>query len=408
MATTTTTISDDALQLIQKQARHFTILDLKKRALLEKQKGNTQHALSYFKQAKQIEQEDQAEQADDNDNDDAPSYSSTLSLFWKQVALLCKQAGDISKAKQALMHSKELEKQEQKNEIQNDAENTTATVIDDDVATPTPISTSTSTSTSAPTVTISKDAVPLPPPPPSYENIMNTTDIMMNLPPPPPLPPPPSYENIIPKNSTSTSNSTIEQRKQQQQQKNMERRKKLQEQEEIERKSSALSASSREDNRKAATTVTVTAPTSIATAATTNTTTTPTTTAAAAVAVDDSDDEVVDDVSDGNNNHDLGMMSFNDAEMMDEEMMTEFVELGEVESIPSQEQYAAKVLEYKKLALHWKQEGNIPQATQQLRTAKQLEKVAAVLKSMTTTSGTHDNNNEHGGDWMESFNSEEK
>ena len=72
-------------------------------------------------------------------------------------------------------------------------------------------------------------------------------------------------------------------------------------------------------------------------------------------------------------------LSYTVNEMMDEEMMTELALLGEV---PTSNEYAAKILHYKKLALKFKNEKkDVSKATQYLRSAKQLEHVAKALYS---------------------------
>ena len=72
-------------------------------------------------------------------------------------------------------------------------------------------------------------------------------------------------------------------------------------------------------------------------------------------------------------------LSYTVNEMMDEEMMTELARLG---AVPTSNEYAAKILHYKKLALKFKNEKkDVSKATQYLRSAKQLEHVAKALYS---------------------------
>ena len=66
--------------------------------------------------------------------------------------------------------------------------------------------------------------------------------------------------------------------------------------------------------------------------------------------------------------------------MMDEARMTKLA-LREGFNLPTSQEYAAKVLQYTKLALKFKKENDIWNATQYLRSAKQLEHVAKALYS---------------------------
>ncbi|MGK3745652.1 MAG: hypothetical protein ACI90V_012513, partial [Bacillariaceae sp.] len=71
-----------------------------------------------------------------------------------------------------------------------------------------------------------------------------------------------------------------------------------------------------------------------------------------------------------------------------------------------------KVLEYKKLALKYKKEGDIPKAMQHLQQAKQLEKVGSVLKSMNRSDGLENDTNQQqqnglSSNWMDTLNPEE-
>jgi hypothetical protein len=103
----------------------------------------------------------------------------------------------------------------------------------------------------------------------------------------------------------------------------------------------------------------------------------------------------------------LDNVTFTVEEMMDEEMMAEFCSGGM--PVPSHEQYGAKILECKKLALSCKQGGDVSQAMDHLRRAKQLEKVQSTLQAMAgdglTTTGTATNDGPSS--WMDTLNAEE-
>jgi len=317
-------MSEDELELLQVQARKLTALDLKKQALAAKQSERVEEALEFLKQAKKIEQEEDSND-DDDDDDDEPPFSSTLPIFWKKVAVLCKQAGDLDRAKQALMHSKALELG-----LQTETE-------ENEIPTPEP----TPTPTPPPSKPDPRDL-----PPPSYDNIGQYTP-----------PPPPSYDNVVSKEKGQET---------------------AVDEEEAAMLAELAGGGSGKSQERSSTTAASPSP-------------------AKAIAVvdrnnnnnnDDDDDLAGTLTSRGNTST---SMTFTNEELMDEEMMTEF-RLGEVEGIPTQDEYAAKVLAYKKLALKCKQEGDIPKATQNLRAAKQLEKVALALKTMNDGLGLEINN----------------
>ena len=120
---------------------------------------------------------------------------------------------------------------------------------------------------------------------------------------------------------------------------------------------------------------------------------------------EDIDEGLLDELDANTDEIDLDSLNvkFSDAEMMDEEMMVEF-RLGGM-PIPSQGDYANKVLEYKKKALAFKKANNISKATENLRTAKKLEKVQLALKHMDEGLGLRIHDDPQG--WIETLNAEE-
>ena len=312
-------MSEDELELLQVQARKLTALDLKKQALAAKQDGRVEEALEFLKQAKKIEQEE--DNNDEDNDDDEPSFSSTLPIFWKKVAVLCKQAGDLDRAKQALMHSKTLELC-----VQTETE-------ESEIPMPEP------TPAPPPSTPDPRDL-----PPPSYDNIGQFVP-----------PPPPSYDNAVSKE---------------------EHQEIAVDEEEAAMLAELAGGGSRKSQERSSTTAAASSPVRATSGVDRNNN-------------NNDDDDLADTLTSGGNANTL--MTFTDEELMDGEMMTEF-RLGGVEGIPAQDEYAAKVLAYKKLALKCKQEGDIPKATQNLRAAKQLEKVALVLQSMNDGSGLEINN----------------
>ena len=96
-------------------------------------------------------------------------------------------------------------------------------------------------------------------------------------------------------------------------------------------------------------------------------------------------------------------VAFTDDEMMNEEMMTEFA-LGGME-VPSDQAYQVAILKYKQAALQYKQQGDIPKATSNLKNAKQLQKVQVSLKNIRDGVGLRANEDIDG--WMETLNEED-
>lgn len=317
-------LSEDELQLIQGQALKLTILDLKKQALAAKQSGSVDDAYSLLKQAKRIEQEEE----DTDGDDEEPPFSSTLPLFWKKVAILCKQAGDLERAKQALMNSKELESSPPPQQPSAHERSTETETIDQ--AEPPP----------EPTKQQQQENLP----PPSYDSFQTFAPQG-----------PPSYDHISKVDVTSGNDDD--------------------DHSSVDEEDAAMLAeliAGREPNDKG-------------------------NTACAAPA-----DVPLDGTETDNSNSNT--MTFTDEELMDEEIMTEF-RLGGAKGIPTQEEYAAKVLSYKKVALRYKQEGDIPKATKNLKIAKQLEAVATALKHMDDGLGLRIHDDAHG--WMETLDPEE-
>jgi hypothetical protein len=346
----TRSLSEDELEAMEGKARKLTILDLKKSALAAKQGGDLETAMGCLKKAKKIESESNCE---DDDDDDEPPYSSTLPLFWKKVALLCKHAGDIDRAKQALVHSKELEAATTETEAAEQEDSETKPLK----ATPTPKH----YSETEPNGADAGGNEDLPPPPPLYDNIDNF------LP-----PPPPTYDNIL-------HNCQVEGVA------NEEEAAMLAE----------LMGGGRESQEKSDTNTFAGTPSP------------PVATEDGANDIDaDAASSTSSNGSSGSSNNVTDAapaMTFTDEELMDEEMMMEFAS-GGVEGIPTQEDFASKVLGYKRLALKFKKEGNIPKATQHLRSAKQLEKVALALKKAGDGSMTPEEDPQS---WLETLDPEE-
>lgn len=69
--------------------------------------------------------------------------------------------------------------------------------------------------------------------------------------------------------------------------------------------------------------------------------------------------------------------AFTDEEMGDLDVMVDLCEMDM--TVPSDDEYAARVLHHKKAALESKRNGDLPAATQRLRTAKRLEEVRTAL-----------------------------
>ncbi len=353
-------LSEDDLEAMEGKARKLTILDLKKRALAAKQSGDLETAMGFLKQAKKLEAEDSKGDDDEND-DDEPPYSSTLPLFWKKVALLCKQAGDIDRAKQALVYSKELEAAE--TEIPEVEPNTPPVdEITDSVAKP---KGDTPKQNSQPeTNKINADAIE-DLPPPVYGDIVD-------LPPPAP----PAYDNLLQNCKVEGVENEEEAAMLAELMGGGAKRTEAPKRNATNNGTRNQSPSTSNNQRAVETGVdTVSNESLLSTASETN--------------------DIVDAVAGS------ATMSFTDEELMDEEMMLEFA-AGGVSGIPTQEQYASKALTYKKLALKFKQEGNIPKATQNLRFAKQLEKVALALKKEAEKSM-----NSQDDDWLETLDPEE-
>jgi len=341
--------------LVQVQARKLTALDLKKQALAAKQSGSVEEAIEYLRQAKKIEQEEGQDDDDDDDENDEPPFSSTLPLFWKKVAVLCKQKGDLDRAKQALLHSKELESGRE-----------TETETEPPAPASPPASPPTPTQTQPQTPTGGESNIP----PPSYDHIGSFKP-----------PPPPSYGNVVGNEKGGDDNDD----------------------EAVDEEEAAMFAEWMGGGGTSQSASATAAPVAASVGAGVG----------ASVGVG-ARTNPISGADDSDSNHGLepksNAMAFTDEELMDEEMMTEF-RLGEVQGIPTQEEYAAKVLSYKKLALKCKQEGDIPKATQNLRAAKQLEKVALALKAMDDGSasgmGMESGANEDLSGIMETLNPEE-
>jgi len=357
-------MSEDELEGIEGKARKLTILDLKKRALAAKQGGDLETAMGCLKKAKKIEMEDS--KGDDDGDDEEPPYSSTLPLFWKKVALLCKQAGDIDRAKQALVHSKELEAAE--NAVGTEPEDSETKPPDaKQVATPAPavmpnqIADSNANEEAAADGNDDDDDLP----PPLYDDFED-------LPPPPP----PAYDNLLQNCQVEGASA-----------------------EEAAMLAELMGGGSGNQERSK-TNGAVPTPTRDATRQCT----------VSGPDVDTNDDAASATPSNSDHNSSINdipdanpAMTFTDEELMDEEMMLEFAS-GGVQGIPTTEEYASKVLSYKKLALKFKQEGNIPKATQNLRTAKQLEKVSLALQK---ASDLPMDSQEDPQSWLETLNPEE-
>eukprot|EP00536_Pseudo-nitzschia_multiseries_P012451 jgi/Psemu1/326831/estExt_fgenesh1_pg.C_4770015 len=364
-------MEEDKLMQVQIRARQLTVLDLKKQALAAKERGSVEEALQLLRQAKTIEKEEGKEENDDDeeDDDDEPPFSSTLPLFWKKVAVLCKQAGDLERAKQALMHSKELESAGVATEAE--AESQTATQSDEfpePPSAPEPqrqgqgqrqrqgqpqTQMQTQTQTQMPASTVNSDI-----PPPLYDDIGSFDP-----------PPPPSYDHVV-TNDNEEDDEPVDE-------------------EEALMLAELMGGGERSRNGNA---TTAAAPAVVDASA------------SAGPAFDGNDGDGESSLEHKAETAATNAMTFTDEELMDEEMMTEF-RLGEVEGIPTQEEYAAKILAYKKLALRCKQEGDIPKATQNLRAAKQLEKVALALKAMDDGPGPSEVDSNGG--WMATLNPEE-
>ncbi|KAG7344563.1 hypothetical protein IV203_022571 [Nitzschia inconspicua] len=135
---------DTSRLLLQQQALQSTALELKKQALTCKQQGNVSEALDLLKQAKaldSIQVDSSWEDGNDDDDDDETNQNESLKLlpplYWKKVALLYKQQGNVERAKKALIRSKQHEtqlllgKKEQDQTQQKHAETTTRTATDD-------------------------------------------------------------------------------------------------------------------------------------------------------------------------------------------------------------------------------------------------------------------------------------
>jgi len=114
--------------------------------------------------------------------------------------------------------------------------------------------------------------------------------------------------------------------------------------------------------------------------------------------------DLLNDLTDEEDNNDTPILViFTDEEMMDEEIMTELHLEGM--PVPSQDKYSEKVLKYKQNALAWKQKGDIPAASAELRKAKQLQKVQQKLKGMEDGLGLRVNGDLDG--WAETLSAEE-
>jgi len=103
------------------------------------------------------------------------------------------------------------------------------------------------------------------------------------------------------------------------------------------------------------------------------------------------------------NDFDTDEIIFTEDEMLDEEMMTEF-KVGGMH-VPSSTVYQAKVLLYKKSALSFKNKGDIPRATADLRRAKQFEAIGTALSHMNEGVGLRINDDDFG--WIEELNQED-
>ncbi|KAG7370543.1 hypothetical protein IV203_019113 [Nitzschia inconspicua] len=276
---------------IHQQALQSTVLELKKQALTCKQQGDVSEALDLLKQAKAVEtiQVDFCWDEDEDNHNDNESLKLLPPLYWKKLALLYKQQGNVDRAKKALLRSKQqqetqllFEKQEQEQEQdqtqQKDGKTTTRTA------------------------------------------------------------------------SPSATNTTTHSQDQ------------------------AVSQALHEQDQD-----------------------------------HESDADADEDNLDLFETSSSSPNTFTTNEMMDQDMMTEFQQAGM--PVPTMAEYDKHILESKKLALHHKQLGDIPKATQHLRVAKQLEAVKAALQQMGAgTEDTIDNNDEDDLDpsaWMGSLNAEE-
>ena len=368
-------VSEEELEAMEGKARKLTMLDLKKRALAAKQEGDIETAMQCLKKAKKLEVEDSMAE---NEIHDEPPYSSTLPLFWKKVALLCKQAGDIDRAKQALLHSKELEAAEFE-PAQMDVEPTAgqSTQPLDAAVDSQPIPPEKVLEDHSPPETNEKNDEPPPlydtvsdlppPPPPAYENL------------------PPAYESLPPANDNLLQNCQVEGATE----------------EEAAMLAELMGTGGGSGQLRKVRAIASNAETRAPSPPIVETESADQTAAAAVPTI--SNKNTSDTVNESDDIFDTGpvAMSFTDEELMDEEMMLEFAN-GGAQGIPTQEEYAAKVLAYKKLALKFKKELNIPKATQNLRIAKQLEKVALALKKEEERLMDPDDTN-----WLETLDPEE-
>uniref|UniRef100_A0A7R9W3V4 Uncharacterized protein n=2 Tax=Pseudictyota dubia TaxID=2749911 RepID=A0A7R9W3V4_9STRA len=88
-------------------------------------------------------------------------------------------------------------------------------------------------------------------------------------------------------------------------------------------------------------------------------------------------------------------VAFTDAEMLDFDMMSEFKQSGM--DVPSTKDYQAKVLAYKKIAVKFKQNGDIEKAKEALHRAKQFE---SVMKRLEECDESEDELNEEDEAWL--------
>ena len=124
---------------------------------------------------------------------------------------------------------------------------------------------------------------------------------------------------------------------------------------------------------------------------------------AAAAAEDESTNEVPVDDEALNALLGEGPVTYSEEEMLDEEMITMFRLEGM--SVPTNDEYQAKVLSSKRKALALKNAGDITAAKAQLTRAKQFEKVRIALSHMDEGLGLRIYDDKDG--WLEELNQED-
>ena len=413
--TTTMTTTTTTTTLLEQQARKLTIVEYKKQAVAAKQVGNVTQALQLLRQAKLWEEEEEKEMQENQKEQDQDKATTTttmtssniqtwtimnVSMYWKKLAVLYKQAGNLEQAKQALIQAKQLEtmtagattttttaekeekekeeasdqqpdqqqqaeQQQQQGEVepiqeeihsqQEHPQNITTRTEKPETSSSTG---NNATASTASTTTASTAAT------------RNQKDQMVQE--------QESTENLVTgKDNEDVDNEDVDDEDVDDEEVDEEEAKLLQEfQKEIQPKELGES--------------------SLSPSATTTTTTS---------------------VSEGEGMDGVGSMTplFSDTEMMNEEMMTEF-RLCHM-PVPSQEEYTSKILMYKQAAIQSKRQeeqkqqqgkggrGDFTLATQYLRHAKQLEKVQIALRHMDEGLGLRIHDDPQG--WLETLNAEE-